>query len=145
ALGLAAERYQITFQEVLCMSFARSSPVGKHQAAGPRAGLGLLTLVSLVVANTVGARVLTSSGFALDTVGSPGRVRLAWWLCGLWAIAGAIAYGGLARRLPLSGGEYLFLSRLVHPSVGFLAGWISLVAGFTAPIALAAQGAATYA
>lgn len=110
-----------------------------------RAGLGLLTLSALVVANMVGAGVFTSSGYALATVGSPGRVMLAWWLCGVWAIAGAIAYGGLVRRLPLSGGEYLFLSRLVHPSVGFLAGWISVVAGFTAPIAVAAQGAALYA
>jgi amino acid transporter len=111
----------------------------------PRAGLGLLTLSALVVANMVGAGVFTSSGFALASVGSPGRVMLAWWLCGVWAIAGAVAYGGLVRRLPLSGGEYLFLSRLVHPSVGFLAGWISVVAGFTAPIAVAAQGAALYA
>ena len=74
----------------------------------------------------------------------PGRVMLAWWICGVWAICGAIAYGALVSRLPMSGGEYLFLSRFVHPAVGFLAGWISLVAGFTAPIAVAAQGAATY-
>ncbi len=106
--------------------------------------LGLATLSALVVANMVGAGVFTSSGFSLGTLGHPGRVMLAWWLCGLWAICGAIAYGALARRLPLSGGEYLFLSRLVHPSVGFLAGWISLVAGFTAPIAVAAKGAAIY-
>ncbi|MEO8272197.1 MAG: amino acid permease, partial [Aureliella sp.] len=114
------------------------------KVAEPRGGLGLLTLAALVVANMVGAGVFTSSGYALATVGSPGRVMLAWWMCGVWAIAGAIAYGGLVRRLPLSGGEYLFLSRLVHPSVGFLAGWISVVAGFTAPIAVAAQGAALY-
>ncbi len=106
--------------------------------------LGLASLSALVVANMVGAGVFTSSGFSLGALGHPGRVMLAWWLCGVWAICGAIAYGALARRLPLSGGEYLFLSRLVHPSVGFLAGWISLVAGFTAPIAIAAKGAAIY-
>ncbi len=107
-------------------------------------GLGLITLSALVVANMIGAGVFTSSGYSLGALGNPGRVMLAWWLCGAWAIAGAIAYGALARRLPLSGGEYLFLSRLVHPAVGFLAGWISVVAGFTAPIAVAAQGAAIY-
>ncbi len=107
-------------------------------------GLGLLTLSALVVANMIGAGVFTSSGYSLGALGNPGRVMLAWWLCGAWAIAGAVAYGALARRLPLSGGEYLFLSRLVHPAVGFLAGWISVVAGFTAPIAVAAQGAAIY-
>lgn len=114
---------------------------GRSAHAG---GLGLISLSALVVANMVGAGVFTSSGFSLGVLGNPGRVMLTWWLCGVWAIAGAIAYGALARRLPLSGGEYLFLSRLVHPSVGFLAGWISVVAGFTAPIAVAAQGAAIY-
>jgi APA family basic amino acid/polyamine antiporter len=69
---------------------------------------------------------------------------LAWWLCGVWAITGAIAYGSLVSRLPMSGGEYLFLSRFVHPSVGFLAGWISVVAGFTAPIAVTAHAAAIF-
>ncbi len=105
---------------------------------------GIWTLAALVVANMIGAGVFTSSGFSLASLGNPGRVMLAWWLCGLWAIAGAIAYGALVSRLPMSGGEYLFLSRFVHPSIGFLAGWISLIAGFTAPIALAAKGAAIY-
>jgi amino acid transporter len=102
------------------------------------------TLAALVVANMIGAGVFTSSGYSLGDLGNPGRVMLAWWLCGAWAICGAVAYGALVSRLPMSGGEYLFLSRFVHPSVGFLAGWISVIAGFTAPIALAAQGAAVY-
>lgn len=107
-------------------------------------GLGIVTLSALVIANMVGAGVFTSSGFSIGSLGNPGRVMLAWWLCGVWAICGAVAYGGLVSRLPMSGGEYLFLSRFVHPSLGFLAGWISVIAGFTAPIALAAQGAAAY-
>lgn len=106
--------------------------------------LGIWTLSALVVANMIGAGVFTSSGFSLSDLGNPSRVMLAWWLCGLWAISGAIAYGALVSRLPMSGGEYLFLSRFCHPSIGFLAGWISLIAGFTAPIALAAKGAVVY-
>ena len=39
---------------------------------------------------------------------------------------------------PESGGEYLYLSRAAHPLLGFVAGWVSLVAGFTGAIALAA-------
>lgn len=106
--------------------------------------LGLKTLVAIVIANMIGVGVFMSSGFSLAALGNPGRVMLAWSLCGVWAICGAISYGGLVARLPQSGGEYLFLSRFVHPSVGFLAGWISLVAGFTAPIAAAAKAAATH-
>ena len=40
-------------------------------------------------------------------------------------------------RLPVSGGEYLYLSRQLHPFAGFLA-WISLTAGFSGAIAMAA-------
>ncbi len=80
----------------------------------------------------------------MGMLGNPHRVMFAWTLCGFWAICGAIAYGSLVSRLPISGGEYLFLSRLVHPSIGFLAGWISLIAGFTAPIAIAAKSAVAF-
>ena len=107
-------------------------------------GIGFWTLVSLVVANMIGVGVFTSSGFSMAALGNPGRVMLGWALCGVWAICGAIAYGGLVSRLPQSGGEYLFLSKFVHPSIGFLAGWISLVAGFTAPIAASAKSAAIH-
>ncbi len=110
-----------------------------------KATLGLPTLTALVIANMIGVGVFTSSGFSLAALGNPDRVMLAWAVCGIWAICGAVAYGALAARLPLSGGEYLYLSRLVHPAVGFLAGWISVIAGFTAPIAAAAYGAAVYA
>jgi APA family basic amino acid/polyamine antiporter len=39
----------------------------------------------------------------------------------------------------------LFLSRSVHPSVGFIAGWISLIAGFTGALAFAATALEAYA
>ncbi len=100
--------------------------------------LGLTTLVALVIGNTLGAGVFTTSGFALDDLGSPTYVLLAWLVGGLLALCGAISYGSLSRLMPVSGGEYYFLSRGVHPLVGFIAGWISLWAGFTGAIALSA-------
>jgi amino acid transporter len=115
-----------------------------QEPAEPRAALRLPSLVLLVVASMIGFGVFTSSGFGLLSLGSPQRVLLAWFLAGLWAISGAVAYGGLARRVPLSGGEYVYLSRLMHPAIGFLAGWISLIAGFTAPIAGAAKAVVAF-
>jgi len=103
-----------------------------------RAKLGLVTLAGLVIANMIGAGVFTTSGFALGDLGSPVYVLAAWLIGGFVAICGAISYGSLARLMPVSGGEYLFLSRSVHPLAGFVAGWISLLAGFTGAIAYAA-------
>ncbi len=103
-----------------------------------RAGLGVVSLGALVVGNMLGAGVFTTSGFAMEDLGSPVYVLLAWFVGGLLALCGAISYGALARLMPVSGGEYYFLSRAVHPLVGFVAGWVSLWAGFTGAIAFAA-------
>lgn len=102
------------------------------------ARFGLTTLTCVVIASMIGSGVFTTSGFSLSSLGSPGRVLLAWGIGGVIALCGAIAYGELARRLPISGGEYLYLSRQLHPFAGFLAGWVSLTAGFSGAIAMAA-------
>jgi APA family basic amino acid/polyamine antiporter len=117
---------------------------GDASGTGIQGRLGLPSAVALVVANTIGTGVFTTSGFALADLGRPSIVLLAWAVGGLIALCGAISYGALARRFPESGGEYLFLSRIVHPAAGFLAGWVSLLAGFTAPIAAAGLGLHAY-
>ena len=106
--------------------------------------MGPSTLLCLVIANMIGAGVFTTSGFAMGDLGTPGRVLAAWLIGGGLALAGAMSYGMLARLIPVSGGEYLFLSRNIHPMAGFVAGWISLLAGFSAPIAFAAIALETY-
>ncbi len=106
--------------------------------------LGPWSASALVIANMVGAGVFTTSGFALADLGRRDVVLAAWAVGGIVAICGALAYGGLARRFPRSGGEYTFLAQIFHPFAGFLAGWVSLLAGFTAPIAAAALGLQAY-
>ncbi|MBW2726564.1 MAG: amino acid permease, partial [Deltaproteobacteria bacterium] len=113
-------------------------------SSGDRRHFGPGTLAALVVANMIGAGVFTTSGYTLADLGSPGRVLAAWVVGGAIAICGAIGYGALARRLTESGGEYLFLSRALHPAAGFVAGWISLIAGFTGAIAFAAHAFESY-
>lgn len=106
--------------------------------------LGLISLVCLVVANMIGAGVYTSSGFALGDLGSKWLVMLAWATAGAIALLGALCYGRLAKWVTASGGEYLFLSRAVHPLAGFMAGWISLTAGFSGAIAYSALTFGSY-
>jgi APA family basic amino acid/polyamine antiporter len=103
-----------------------------------RSQIGTLSAAALVVANMVGAGVFMTSGFAIADLHTPERVLLAWLCGGVLALAGAISYGAMARHIPESGGEYTFLAKLVHPFAGFIAGWVSLLGGFTAPIAAAA-------
>jgi len=93
----------------------------------------------------IGAGVFTTSGFSFAGLGDRQFVMLAWLIGSAIAICGAISYGQLAQRIAESGGEYLFLSRLVHPAVGFVAGWVSLLAGFTGAIAFAATSFESYA
>lgn len=106
---------------------------------------GVATLTFLVVANMIGVGVFTSSGYAIADLGSANLVVLAWIIGGVLAIAGAISYGQLVQHIPESGGEYVFLSRAAHPILGFLAGFVSLIAGFSGAIAIAATGFETYA
>ena len=105
---------------------------------------GLTTLTALVIANMIGTGIFTTSGFTLASLQTPERVVAAWVLAGFVALSGAIAYGALATVLNQSGGEYLFLARWVHPAVGFLAGWVSLLVGFTGAIALNALALEAY-
>lgn len=106
--------------------------------------IGLASASALVVANMIGAGVFTTSGFALADLGRSDAVMWAWLVGGIVALCGALSYGALARRIPESGGEYTFLAETIHPLAGIAAGWVSLLAGFTAPIAVAALALQAY-
>ena len=100
--------------------------------------LGMWSGVGIVIANMIGAGVLTTPGYmAMDL--KPSYILLAWVVGGVAALAGARAYAAVAQAIPRSGGEYRYLSTLWHPMLGYLAGWTSLLVGFSQPIALDAQ------
>jgi APA family basic amino acid/polyamine antiporter len=106
--------------------------------------LGTFSATAIVVANMIGTGIFTMSGLLASNLPSPGWVLLCWLFGGLIAIAGALCYAELATRMPEAGGEYIYLKRLYHPALGFLAGWTSLIVGFSAPIAAAAMGFSEY-
>ncbi len=118
-------------------------------AAPPASGdvppsISLTTATSITVANMIGTGVFTSLGFQVVDIHSGFALLALWVIGGAFALCGALAYGELAAALPRSGGEFHFLSRVFHPSLGFLAGWVSLTVGFAAPIALAAMAFGRY-
>lgn len=108
------------------------------------ARLGLFTGFGLVVANMIGAGVFLSAGYMAQDLG-PGQILLAWAVGAAIALCGAHAYATLALSVPRSGGEYRLLHELLHPFLGYFAGWVTLLAGFSAPVAANAHAAAAFA
>lgn len=106
--------------------------------------IGWTTAAAIVVANMVGTGVFTTLGFQLSSLHDTGAILLLWLIGGIVALAGAFTYAEIATRLPKSGGEYHFLSRIYHPFLGYLSGWVSITVGFAAAIALAAMAIGSY-
>ena len=106
--------------------------------------IGVKTASTFVIANMIGTGVFTSLGFQLFSTTNPFTIALLWIVGGIIALCGAIVYSELGAAMPRSGGEYNFLSEIYHPSVGFLSGWVSLIVGFAAPVALACMALSSY-
>ncbi len=105
--------------------------------------LGLSAATALVVANMIGTGIFTTTGFMASDL-APDAILVAWLLGGLLALCGATAYAELGTLMPRVGGEYVYLREAFHPALGFVAGWISLFVGFSAPIAAAAIAFGAY-
>lgn len=106
--------------------------------------IGWKVAAALVVANMVGTGVFTSLGFQLLDVQNSWSIGALWILGGIMALVGAFCYAEVGSAYPRSGGEYVFLTKMYHPFVGYLAGWVSLIVGFAAPVALAAMALGAY-
>ena len=104
----------------------------------------LFSATLLVIANMVGTGVFTTLGLQLIGIDSLPSVLFLWVVGGVSAFCGALAYGELGAMMPRSGGEYAYLSNIYHPAAGFISGCASVVAGFGAPIALAAIALGRY-
>lgn len=107
-------------------------------------GVGIPAATSLVVANMVGTGVFVSLGYQLKDFQSAPPVMLLWIIGGIIALCGALSYAALAGLLPKSGGEYHFLGAIYHPSVGFMAGLLSAIVGFSVPTAITALAMGGY-
>jgi APA family basic amino acid/polyamine antiporter len=101
-------------------------------------------VIAVVIANMVGTGVFTSLGFQLLDIQSGFAILMLWAVGGVAAVCGALTYAELGAALPRSGGEYNFLSRIYHPAIGFVSGWVSATIGFAGPTALAAMTFAAY-
>ena len=106
--------------------------------------LGFFSSTALVISNMIGAGIFATTGIMAGDLGS-GRLILACWSVGaVFALAGALSYSELGINFPSSGGEYVYLTNAYGPEWGFMTGWVSFFAGFSAPIAAAALAFSDY-
>jgi basic amino acid/polyamine antiporter, APA family len=92
----------------------------------------------------IGTGVFTSVGFQLSSVQNTWTILLLWLAGGFMALFGAFAYAELGTHFKESGGDYIYLSRIFHPLLGYLSAWAGLTVGFSAPVALAAMAFTKY-
>lgn len=117
---------------------------GSAVAAGLVRQLGLISATALVISNMVGTGIFTTTGFLAGQLGTPGLVFAIWIAGAAFALVGAMCYSELGINFPSSGGEYVYLTEAYGPTWGFITGWTSFFAGFSAPIALAALALSDY-
>lgn len=99
---------------------------------------------ALVVANIIGGGIFTTTGFQAADLRHPGLIYCLWILGGALALAGALCYAELGAAMPEAGAEYVYLRETYGPAFGFMSAFVSLVAGFSAPIAAASKSLVRY-
>ncbi len=106
--------------------------------------LGVVSATALVVSNMIGTGIFTTSGFLAGDLGDPMLILGIWVVGAVVALFGAFCYSELGINFPSSGGEYVYLSRAYGLTWGFMSGWVSFFAGFSAPIAAASLAFSEY-
>lgn len=106
--------------------------------------IGWKTAAALVISSMIGTGIFTSLGFQLTDIQNTWSIVLIWVLGGVFALIGAFTYAELGTNFDESGGDYIFLSKLIHPLVGYVYAWTSLTVGFTAPIAISVMAMQSY-
>ncbi len=114
---------------------ARSRPVEF------RATRGLFGSVTLGVGALMGAGLYVLVGIAAKEAGP--SLWLAYAVCGLLTVLSVQMYADFARRMPISGGGYVYAYRQLGSFWGFMVGW-HLAVGSIFACALYAYGFASY-
>lgn len=84
--------------------------------------LGLFSVTNIVIANIIGAGIFTTTGYLMGFLQNPAVMLILWGIGGLVALCGAISFSELGAAFPEAGGEYVFISKLYSPMLGFLSG-----------------------
>ncbi|REC63200.1 amino acid permease [Chryseobacterium pennae] len=106
--------------------------------------IGWKTAAAIVVSNMIGTGIFTTLGFQLSDITNTYSIFLLWAIGGVLALFGAFCYAELGSHFKGNGGDFIYLKETYHPLFGYLISWISLIIGFSSPVALAALAMSKY-
>lgn len=115
-------------------------------AAGPgfRRELGLWDTTVVVAGAIIGIGIFVNPSNVARILPAPEWMLLVWLAGGVLAMIGGFVYAELGSRLPIVGGQYVYLSRAWGPLAGFLYGFALLFVINTGGIAAVANALAGY-
>jgi len=119
-------------------------PTAQDSKPGLLRQIGFFSATALVISNMIGTGIFATTGFMAGDLGSARLILACWTVGAFFALAGALSYSELGINFPSSGGEYVYLTHAFGPEWGFMTGWVSFFAGFSAPIAAAALAFSDY-
>ena len=102
----------------------------REPSGGLRRDLGLVDAVGVGLGAIIGAGIFVVTGVAAGVAGPAFIVGLL--IAGAAATCNALSSAELAARYPQSGGTYEYGYRLLHPILGFSAGWMFLASKLAA-------------
>ena len=111
----------------------------------PKRELSLFDSTSIIVGIIIGAGIYQMAPAIAKGAGSAWGVMAIWVVGGLLSLCGALSYAELATAYPVSGGDYVYLSKAYGRWAGFLFGWAQLTVVRPGDIAVMAFAFATYA
>jgi len=127
---------------------AAGRPVVDDEAAPPAPtlvrSLGAMDGALITVGASVGSGIFLTTGEIAQLCPQPALILGLFAAGGLFAFAGALAYGELGAMFPRAGGQYQFLKEAYGPLWGFLFGWTSFLVIMTGGIAAIAVGFGEY-
>ncbi|MEA1993130.1 MAG: APC family permease [Euryarchaeota archaeon] len=93
-----------------------------RRASGLVREVGAFTAMSIGLTHTIGGGI--NKLMVLMRYENPGASEFgAFGIAGLIVILTAVAYTMLAVSMPRTGGDYIYISRAIHPVLGFLTSW----------------------
>ena len=88
--------------------------------------LGIPDGVAILIGITIGAGIYSTPQIIAGYLSHFNTIILLWIIVGVFVFISGLIYSELGTRLPSTGGEYVYISRVFGPFAGFMFGWAQL-------------------